>query len=57
MRSRVLLPFAAILAAPPLRAREKADRSMSSLQNVLCVVMCLMLISATMPEGAWPQEA
>ena len=30
---------------------------MSSLQNVLCVVMCLMLISATMPEAAWPQEA
>ena len=56
MRFRVLLPFAAILAAPPLRAREKADRSMSSLQNVLCLVMCLMLISATMPEGAWPQE-
>ena len=56
MRSRVLLPFAAILAALALRAREKADRSMSSLQNVLCVVMCMMLISATMPEGAWPQE-
>ena len=56
MRSRVPLPFAAILAAPPLRARKKADRSMSSLQNVLCLVMCLMLISATMPEGAWPQE-
>lgn len=56
MRSRVLLPFGAILAALPLQEREKADRSMSSLQNVLCVVMYLMLISATIPEGAWPQE-
>ena len=40
----------------PGREDEARACSMASFKKVLCAVVCLTLISATMPEGAWPQE-